>query len=713
MSGRLSGQMQEKSSGLVAFLFHWLALPLLLAIALQLPTYLDFGDKISGGTDALLFLHVFEDNLDHLRNILVVEPKTFWSPDYFWPMQNTKAWGDHMVLHTLIYGLFRTFFSASSSWTLWITALMLLNYISLRYCLGKISRFDNPYALSITSLAASYSPAVTELMAQPKMLGLFLVPPLLIYIHNIFNSKSALWPAKDLLAISILTASSLLITIYTFVFTSFGVICALITRLFYCLYARRDLTLALARHFLCLEKPIYYRIIKENRQQITGLLLLLSLIASIYIPYLKTIQTFGTRGFIDSMQLPQVGSILQGGNDLFLKAPSQLLPLPESLLKVTGHEQNLFPGYMFIALFIVAFVIQVFQGKLLSSTTIPINSTFPKEVAVQYLLYSVILWIGIINIGGTSLLSISALIIPGAKALRVPSRAIFIPIILSTPLILNGVSLSLSSSGNAGRPAKIISFKRFNLWILSIFLIIIFTFRSGFFGRFDYTDWKHSVSKLSEQVINLNCNLLYVMPNKDLHIGERHLLGMHVAQATTVPTLNGTNGYIPEFGYPYEDLENGADSAIALGWAIAQSQELYYEGSKPIKTPIRLCALDSQRNKADLLVSDDARYPSSPFFSKDFSVTRDSSNGLVVIQKKVDGFPSFHRIMDEKGDPEYIDIYGYSPSNIEDLGNGRIRVIDTPRGDLTGFNGYHARLIDLKSNTLIEKNFYPSKTSTN
>ena len=211
----------------------------------------------------------------------------------------------------------------------------------------------------------------------------------------------------------------------------------------------------------------------------------------------------------------------------------------------------------------------------------------------------------------------------------------------------------------------------------------------------------------------MNCNLLYVMPNQSLHITERHLLGMHVAQETGVPTLNGMNAYIPEFGYPYEDLENGDDSAVALGWAIAQSQELYYKGSKSITHPIIMCALDSEKKKAYLLSSDDARYPSSPYHNKEFAITRDSSNGLVIVQNQANKPPLFHKIMNEQGAPEYIDILGYAPSKMVNLGNGLVIIIDTPREDLDGYSGHHERLINLLNNRLVRRTFYPSDRLAN
>jgi len=710
--------MQTRISKAGNFLFHWAALPLLLSAIIQLPTYIEFGQKISGGADALLFLHVFEDNLRLVKGSIFGQLSNFWSPDYFWPMQNTKAWGDHMLLHTGIYGLFRTGLDEPSSWTAWISSLLILNYISLRYFLGKISRFKSPFVLSITSLVTCFSPAITEFMAQPKMLGIFMLPPLLVYIDNMFRSESALLKASDLLGLAIITSASMLITIYTFVFTAFGVICALITRCLYCLTNRRDLISALTANIRYPGTCNYGQFFRNNRAGIFALLSLISLLIVVYFPYLKTMETFGNRGLIDPMQLPQVGSLLQGGSDLLIGSPAQIIQFPEWVTRVSGDEQSLFPGYLYGALFLTSVAIQVFP-RLCHKRAYPISTKdltcFSESTAVQYLLFSIVLWLGILNFGGTSLLSISALFIPGAKALRVPSRVIFVPIILSTPSILNGFCLvktkidSIRDRPRLAAPNKDI--KKITLWLLTITCIILLSFRSGFFGKFDYGKWELRVKELSELVLQSDCNLIYVMPTNRLHIGERHLLGMHLSQKTRVPTVNGTNAYIPQYGYPYEDLANGNDSQIALGWALAQSNELFYEGSKPITYPIRMCALDPNKKQVHVLDESDAFYPSSPYSDGDFAITRDKFNGLIVVQKKKKSAPIFHRIITDSG-IEPIDIYGYTPSGIIKQKDNKLIIIDTPRDDMKGFSGCHTRLIDLVRSKLVGRGYHSAKECT-
>ena len=505
---------------------HWLAIPAV-AIAMTLWPSLSSGlaQLQTDPGDTLLNLYFLEHAYRHFIDFQIFTPAHFWSPDFFWPIQDTLAWSDHLLGPSLIYGAFRSFCDPFQSYLGWLITTLWLNYVAIRYAVERIAPETQPIWISIAALVTSFSPAITQQLGHPQLLSLFLIGPILWLCHRLIQESPINFTISDWLLLGCWLLANGFFNIYIFVYACYGVLIATAIHL-----SRR-----LRQH--------RFRLIHGGRlwMHATMLLICIGLNATIYLPYLQTLKSFGKRDMGEIINnLPKVGSWLFGSDQWLLQPP--LTAANANPDWIYGAEQELFPGWSLLILFAAVLMTAVVQRKARSN---PLRIWLIAMGAMVFLSLS---------FKGFSLWIVISKLLPGSSSLRASSRVAMVIVLYAAPAI-----------ALAARHWQRSGLQRWEPFAALLALMGSFV---GIWPKgqpsFSLQSWRQENNAITAALNASDCDLFWYEWS-DQPPWRAQVMAMHAQRRTGIPTLNGYSGHFPKTDWPYTEPSGlGAYKWLAL-----------------------------------------------------------------------------------------------------------------------------------------------------
>ena len=495
--------------------------------------------------DTLLNLYFLEHAYHHFKHLEILKPSLYWSPDFFWPIKDTLAWSDHLLGPSVIYGFFRSFLNQYQSYVGWLISTLWLNYVSIRIALRRISPQALPIWLSITSLAAAFSPTIIQQLGHPQLLSLFFIGPILWQCHRLICFQPEEFQLKDWLIIGTWILANGYFNIYIFVYISYGVLICSVIHLLKRVRSKRwalqigeRLPLHIALYAGCLA---------------------LNLV--IYIPYLQTIRTFGQRPTEEILNnLPTIASWLYSSNQWLLPSPLNPTNLPTGWVR--GVEQELFPGWSLCMLL----------GAALITTVLRRNRSNQTDL-VLWLLALTAMILGCLSIDHGSFWPVMSKFLLGSSSLRASSRVGMVIVLFSTPLVC------LASKDWLIQPF----WKWHSIYSLAALL-------GAFVGiwpvkqpAFSLESWKLELHAIRDKLFESDCKVFWYEWT-DQAPWRAQVIGMFAQQATSIPTANGYSGHFPKENWPFTNPLGES----AFLW-ISKSNPGQYHNIKPISSNQKFC----------------------------------------------------------------------------------------------------------------------------
>ena len=507
-------------------LLHWAIVPVIATAMTLWPTLSSGLEKLQTDPgDTLLNLYFLEHAYKHFIDFQVLKPAEFWSPDFFWPVQDTLAWSDHLLGPSVIYGAFRSLCDPFQSYVGWIATTLWLNYTSIRVACKRIAPKTNPYWISIASLTTSFSPAIIQQLGHPQLLSFFLIGPILWQCHRLIKEPPINFTISNWLQLGFWLLANGFFNIYIFVYASYGVLFSTFVH-----FARR------AHQGL-----FKFNIGQRLAPHIALLIACLGLNAIIYFPYLQTLETFGRRDFAEIIQnLPKIGSWFFG-NDQWLLPP----PLTHANTNgdwVYGAEQELFPGWSLLILL---------AGALITAI---INRNKKQASLNFWLLTLAAMLVTSLSFNDFSLWIIISKILPGSSSLRASSRVAIVIVLYAAPSIALAAkywqhALSKRCLEFAAPIALIGSF--IGIWPKEL-------------PSFSLQSWRQENNVITSALRASNCDLFW-HEWSDQPPWRAQVMAMHAQLRSGIPTLNGYSGHFPKTDWPFTEPSGiGAYSWVAL-----------------------------------------------------------------------------------------------------------------------------------------------------
>ncbi len=494
-------------------LLHWLVVPFIATSMLLWPTY-SSGLEIlqTDPGDTLLCAYLLEHAYQHLTSLDIFNPDQFWSPTIFWPVKGTLAWSEHLLGQTMIYGIFRPILNPIYAYVCWISATLVLNYISMRKALTKISPKTKDIWLSISTLVTTFSPAIAIQLGHPQLLSLFIIGPILYECHRLITEKTENFTLSNWAYLSFLLLINGFFNIYTFVYACYGVmICSAIH--IYKRIVNRSMRLRLGNNL----------ILNGGCLVIAGLINL-----CIYMPYLQTLETFGSRPIYTIINnLPKPAGWLLG-NDWLLVPPAWTYQTVNPSW-ISGYEQAIFPGWGLLILLMAA-VLTVFKKQ-------------KNAGVIQNWLISITLMILLtLSFDGKTGWLVMMKLLPGSGSLRASSRVAMMIILFSAPCIAIAAEnwkLNLRKLWNVTCEVASLSASFVSIWAIP-----------GGQYQFPYKEWEKELTAVSNALKNTDCDVFwYQWRNQEPFRG--HILAMHAQSRSNIPTANGYSGQFPSDDWPF------------------------------------------------------------------------------------------------------------------------------------------------------------------
>ena len=690
--------------------FNWLLFPLVCELVVLRPVIADLESVLPTGGDGLLNMYFLENNSQLWRNISADGIYKYLSPDFFWPVNNVFAYSDHLFLPGAVYSLIRLLAPFALAYNLWLLLTVLLNYWSLRSALLLLVEQRRPFLASLIAVACVFAPvSIQDGLGHVQLLSLFWIGPILLVLQRQFSSSSLL-SVRRLILVLIFLILQLLVSIYTFVFIAYCLCVALLVQFAFRFVACRSWLFSPSLSFRGLKSALSWLLkeLRYNKYPLVILLFAFSFAFVLHIPYLKTIVSFGDRGRVDPLQTVQPLSLFNGAKELLLLSPLDWSLFISERPSIAGWEQVLFPGYLFSFLLLASILVFVNIQVHFNICSFRFPSTFGKNIDGSGLLalskWLALLLVAVIGavqlLPDHSLYSLAANLIPGSRALRVPSRIVPVFLYFSAPF------LYLSLSRLACR--VFLGFR----FLLSVFALLSF---SRFdFGHFDFREWNASVRSIIDGLVANKCDIFFVSEARgddglEFHVVERHLLAMHAQQYSGIPTISGTSGFIVQDGYPYE--KGSADGVNAVGWAIFQSRSGRTDVKKSSDN-VRACdvsfSLRSDEYHSVVVKTvnpGQANYPKSVYRQNGIILVRGNRNTIFFSWDSDASWPVFEEIMSMEGvSGELVDIDGFEISDSLIL-RDKLYLVDTPiRG--RGKRGFFLRRVDLRSKRVEARDYY-------
>ena len=494
-------------------LLHWLIVPSIATSMLLWPTY-SSGLAIlqTDPGDTLLNAYFLEHAFQHFTSIKIFNPSQFWSPSFFWPINNTLTWSDHLLGQSIIYGIFRPIFDPINAYVCWISITLVLNYVSIRKALTKISPETNDIWISISTLVTTFSPAIALQLGHPQLLSLFIIGPILYECHKLITERVDSFTLSNWIYLSSLLLINGFFNIYTFVYACYGVI-------------------------ICSAIHIFKRIINRSVQLEIGTNLILNTGCAtlaglinlyIYLPYLQTLKTFGNRPIeviINNLPKP-AGWLL--GNDWLLVPPAWNYQTVNPNW-ISGYEQALFPGWGLLIL-LMASVLTLFKRH--------------TNKGVQNWLIAITLMILLtLSFDGETGWLVMMKLLPGSGSLRASSRVAMIIILFSAPCIALAAEnwkYTIKDVFNTICEISALTVSFVSIWAIS-----------GGQHQFTYREWEKELTLLSDKLKDTDCDVFWYEWKKNQPPFRAHVLAMHAQSRTNIPTANGYSGQFPSDDWPF------------------------------------------------------------------------------------------------------------------------------------------------------------------
>ena len=540
--------------------FHWLLIPVA-AIFITLWPTLSSGLELlqTDPGDTLLNHYFLEHAYQHIRDGQILNPENFWSPNFFWPVKDTLAWSDHLIGPALLYGLFRTFISDPyPAYAGWLSLTLGLNYVAMRRALMAISPATTPAWLSLISLITVFSPAITIQLSHPQLLSLFLMGPILVLCNQLLaQDPTENFTLTDWLMLGFWLLCNGIFNIYIFVYGCYGALaCASIH------VSRR-----LRKKCFSIKKGI------ELPRAATALLTVIAINLIIYIPYLNSLQTFGERpSELIIANLPKPASWIFSRDQWLIPPLLSHGQSPEGW--ISGAEQELFPGWLFIIL-LVATAITAFSKKA--------NTSYKLKL---WLLALSFLIVGSISIMDFTLWPFISKALPGASSLRASSRVGMVIVLFAAPSIALASTFWIKIRTLAGRS-----------------LTLLFGFGAAFSSItavnqpfFSLKEWRKEHKLVHNALTNSDCDVFW-MEWEDGPEWRSHVQAMHAQLSTGIPTVNGYSGHFPKPNWPYRNPSG--DGAYA--WMTLYNPGKYHN-LRPQPDELNRCivSVDTTTNTSEL-----------------------------------------------------------------------------------------------------------------
>jgi hypothetical protein len=514
----------DKLKKIIAKSIHWFVIPIIASLMVMWPTVQSGIERLQPDYGDVLFnLYLFEHVFKHFSSTDILNQTLFWSPNFYWPVANVYTWSDHLLGPSTLYAPWRLFFNPFESYFGWIITTLTLNYVSIRWSLGKITKYSNPIFLSAIALTATFNPAVTVQISHPQMLSLYIFGPLLILWNQALSKDTGNLSVSQLILLLSLTLFNSIFNIYLVVYGAFCTISTLLVHAITRIYQKN------------------YSFKPGSRLKISAFFAISTVLATtyIYLPYLSALSKFGKRSDEQIIEnLPKAASWLHSTTDLLLNAPYGIDFVKSNPEMIYGQEQSIFPGWFFL----IAFIYSV---MILFSKKIKLKSEDAYTMKLRWLIVSAFLAIATINFYGFSLWLLIMNFIPGASALRASSRVTIIVIIFCSGF------LALSSKDwnlRLNLKPKIVSI--FNYLMLTFSFLSIWIISSP---SFSLKTWRLQSERLATKLKNNpQCDVFWL--SKSLQEPwARHIQAMHISLMTGIRTVNGVSGHSPKGGWPAED----------------------------------------------------------------------------------------------------------------------------------------------------------------
>lgn len=525
---------------------HWAFIPLL-AIGMTLWPTLSSGmsQLQTDPGDTLLNLYFLEHAYNHFKEGGILHPSDYWSPDFFWPIQDTLAWSDHLLGPSVLYAFFRSFLDQYQSYLAWLSTTLWLNFVSIRIATKRISPETLPIWLSIAALVTTFSPTITQQLNHPQLLSLFLIGPILWLCHRLLYHSPRSFNLSDWIALGTWLLTNGFFNIYIFVYTCYGTL-------------------------ICISIHLIRRTISKQWDLVAGKKLLpkftlfaacLTLNLTIYIPYLQTLRTFGKRPIGEILSnLPKPESWLYSSNQWLFPGP--LNPNTIHPGSITGLEQELFPGWG-LCLLLTAAVLTAWTCREKSD----------QSSLTLWILAVAAMVIGCLSIHNLSLWPLISKFLLGASSLRASSRVGMIIVLFSAPVIcIAARNWRLSHPRNwefiASASALMGAFA--GLWAIGQ-------------PAFSLKTWKLELRSISEKLNKSNCEVFWYEWS-DQEPWRANIIAMFAQQTTRIPTVNGYSGHFPRENWPFSNPLGES----AFNWIIKSNPGQYHR-LKPSSSRQRLC----------------------------------------------------------------------------------------------------------------------------
>lgn len=627
------------------FGLHWLLVPGIAVIMLLWPTFSSGLEQLQTDPgDTLLNLYFLEHAYQHFTGSTIFRPDHYWSPDFFWPIKNTLSWSDHLLGPSALYGAFRFAFDPFQSYVAWLSLTLILNYLSIRMAAQRIAPTAAATWLSIIALSTAFSPAIIQQLGHPQLLSLFLIGPILLLCHRLIHE-----PTEDFAISSWLSLASWLLAIgffniYICVYACYGALICSITHLYRRLKVK-NLIITIGKNF------------KSNSLTLASII---SINLIIYWPYLQTLKTFGKRPSAEILtNLPKPLSYFYSSSFWLLQAPWS--PDNPPTAWVYGAEQELFPGWIVLALLAAALITCLRKGRSLKNGLQPW-----LWVIASMVLFS-------LSLGGVSAWPLISKLLPGASSLRASSRVAMMIILFASPALALAsqrwqLKLHQSKTLLAGALAMTGSFA--GIWAIGQ-------------PSFSLQQWKKELNALSSLLNNSDCSAFWYQWS-DQAPWRAHVLAMHAQLRTGIPTANGYSGHFPQEHWPftnpsgrnafhwiegatYQDHHEARALTDPKSWCVATQTP---EGNMSLKDPAEDVPITTKNVKKIL------------FGSKNFSVG--SKDGLLYLKANHLTAPSLWILITKNNIPVASNRGNYKITNIAQSNPLNKTVLITDRNTAQG-----------------------------
>ena len=617
-------------------LVHWMIVPLIATSMVLWPTY-SSGLAIlqADPGDTLLNAYFLEHAFKHFTSINIFNPSQFWSPSFFWPINNTLTWSDHLLGQSVIYGIFRPIFNPINAYVCWISATLILNYVSIRKALTKISPNTKDIWISITTLVTTFSPAIAVQLGHPQLLSLFIIGPILYECHRLITEKTESFALSNWIYLSCLLLINGFFNIYTFVYACYGVLICSAIHIFNRI----------------LNRTTQFRLGK-NLTFNTGFLVIAGFInLYIYLPYLQTLKTFGNRPIeliINNLPKP-AGWLL--GNDWLLLPPGWNYQTinPDW---ISGAEQDLFPGWGLLILLMAA-VLTLFKRQ-------------KNNGAENWLIAITLMILLTLSFDGKTGWLVMMKLLPGSGSLRASSRVAMMIILFSAPCI----ALAAENWGWRLKEfwATTCEFCAISASFASIWAI------SGGQHQFSYNKWENELIAVNNALKKTDCDVFWYEWEKSQQPYRAHVLAMHAQLRANIPTANGYSGQFPSSDWPFTNPsgQNG------FKWL---EKELPYTNHASRETELypKKCIVTVNKNNVASIkyyVEKDAQSPKIILNQKDIKIGDDGQRLYFSLKEnKLTSSPIWARLIrDGKAIPANRGDYKITDARIK---NGMLFITDT------------------------------------